>query len=123
MELKEPYFYVSNQNLNLPSLWTPIPGWFPAPLAQDIQVNRRVLDQGQQAAVDVLDDHPLLGLPLPAALHQQVHLLGASARPFQFPSLRDAFDGLLGGNLKWQYIIAYLSSVTPGQMRHCISLI
>lgn len=45
--------------------------------------------------MDVFDDHPLLGLSLPAALHQQVHLLGAGAWPFQFPSLRDAFDGLL----------------------------
>lgn len=66
------------------------------PLTQDVQVHRRVLDQGQQAAVDVLDDHPLLGLSLPAALHQQVHLLRAGTRSFQFPSLRDAFNGLLG---------------------------
>lgn len=65
-------------------------------LAQDVQVNGRVLDQLQQAAVDVLDDHPLLGLPLPAALHQLVHLLGAGAGPLQFPALRDAFNGLLG---------------------------
>lgn len=45
--------------------------------------------------MDVLDDHPLLGLSLPAALHQQVHLLGAGARPLQLPTLRDAFNGLL----------------------------
>lgn len=45
--------------------------------------------------MDVLDDHPLLGLPLPAALHQKVHLFGASARSLQFPSLCDAFNGLL----------------------------
>lgn len=64
------------------------------PLAQDVEVDRRVLDQIQQAAVDVLDDHALLGLPLPAALHQKVNLLGASARPLQLPTLRDAFDGL-----------------------------
>lgn len=76
--------------------FVPPPGWFSASSAQDVQVNRRVLDQGQQAGVEVLDDHPLLGLPLPAALHQQVHLLGAGARPLQFPSLRDAFDGLFG---------------------------
>lgn len=64
------------------------------PSAQDVQVDRRVLDQGQQAAVDLLDDHPLLRFPLPAALHQQVHLLGAGARPLQFTSLCDAFNGL-----------------------------
>uniref|UniRef100_A0A3P9PWG5 Progestin and adipoQ receptor family member 6 n=1 Tax=Poecilia reticulata TaxID=8081 RepID=A0A3P9PWG5_POERE len=64
--------------------------------AQDVQVNGRVLDQLQQAAVDVLDDHPLLGLPLPAAVHQQVHLLGAGPGPLQLPALRDAFNGLLG---------------------------
>lgn len=67
------------------------------PLAQDVQVDRRVLDQGQQAAVDLLDDHPLLWFPLPAALHQQVHLLGAGARPLQFASLCDAFNGLWEG--------------------------
>uniref|UniRef100_A0A3Q3X3M1 Uncharacterized protein n=1 Tax=Mola mola TaxID=94237 RepID=A0A3Q3X3M1_MOLML len=60
----------------------------------DVKVNRRVLDQGQEAAVDVLDHHPLLGLSLPAALHQQVHLLRAGAGPFQFPSLCNAFNGL-----------------------------
>uniref|UniRef100_A0A672GVG6 Progestin and adipoQ receptor family member VI n=1 Tax=Salarias fasciatus TaxID=181472 RepID=A0A672GVG6_SALFA len=65
-----------------------------SPLAQDVQVDGRVLDQGQQAAVDVLDDHPLLGLPLPAALHQQVDLLRAGSWPLQLPALRDAFDGL-----------------------------
>lgn len=63
-------------------------------LAQDVQVDGRVLDQGQQAAVDVLDDHPLLGLALPAALHQQVHLLRTGARPLQLPALSDALDGL-----------------------------
>lgn len=64
--------------------------------AQDVQVNWGILDQRQQAAVDVFDDHPLLGFSLPAALHQHVHLIRARARPFQFPSLRDAFDGLSG---------------------------
>lgn len=62
--------------------------------AQDVQVNRGVLDQRQQAAVDVFDDHPLLGLSLPAALHQHVHLVRTRARPFQLPALRDAFNGL-----------------------------
>lgn len=65
--------------------------------AQDVQVNWGVLDQRHQAAVDVFDDRPLLRFPLPAALHQHVHLIRARARPFQLPSLSDAFNGLSGG--------------------------
>uniref|UniRef100_A0A8C6UG67 Progestin and adipoQ receptor family member VI n=1 Tax=Neogobius melanostomus TaxID=47308 RepID=A0A8C6UG67_9GOBI len=58
-------------------------------LSQDVQVNR-----GRQAAVDVLDDHPLLGLAVPAALHQPVHLFGTGARSLQLTALCDAFNGL-----------------------------
>lgn len=82
-------------------VWFPLNGWRGsvrpwASSAQDVQVHRRILDQPQQAAVDVFDDHPLLRFSLPAALHQHVHLVGARARPFQLPSLGDAFNGLSG---------------------------
>lgn len=65
------------------------------PSAQYVQVDWWVLDQSQQAAMDLLDDHPLLWFPLPASLHQEVNLLWAGARPLQFTSLCDAFNGLL----------------------------
>lgn len=63
---------------------------------QDVQVDRRVLHQGHQAAVDVFNDEALLGLPLPAALHEQVNLFGTRPRPLQLSALSDALDRLQG---------------------------
>uniref|UniRef100_A0A4W5P969 Progestin and adipoQ receptor family member 6 n=1 Tax=Hucho hucho TaxID=62062 RepID=A0A4W5P969_9TELE len=58
--------------------------------------DRGALDKGKKAAVDVLDDQPLLGLHLPAALHQAMHLFGASAWSLQLPALCNALDSLWG---------------------------
>jgi len=62
--------------------------------AQDVQVDRGGLDEGLEAAVDLLDGPALVGLPLPAALHDGVDLGGTRAGTLQLPSLRDALDGL-----------------------------
>lgn len=62
--------------------------------AQDVQVDRGCLDEGLEAAVDLLDGLALLGLPVPAALHDGVDLGGTRAGPLQLPPLSDAFDGL-----------------------------
>lgn len=66
-------------------------------LLQDVQIDRRVLDEGDEAVVDVLDDEPLLRFSLPAALHEEVHFLWAGTWPFKLASLRDTFNGLTVG--------------------------
>lgn len=63
-------------------------------LLQDVQVDGWVFDEGHEAAVDVLDDQPLLWFSLPAALHQEVHFFRAGAGPLQLSALRDALNGL-----------------------------
>lgn len=64
--------------------------------AQYVQVDGRGLGQALEHAVDLLDVEPHVGLPLPAAQHQVVHLLGTGARPLQHTALRDALDHLRG---------------------------
>lgn len=64
-------------------------------LAQDVQVDRRRLDQGLQPAVDLLHALALGRLALPAALHDVVDLGGAGPRALQLPALRDALDSLV----------------------------
>lgn len=61
---------------------------------QDVQVDRRVLDQGHEPVVDFLDDETLLWFSLPAALHELVDLFRTRPRPLQLPALRDALDRL-----------------------------
>lgn len=61
---------------------------------QDVQVDRRVLDQGYEAVVDFLDDETLLRFSLPAPLHELVDLFRTRPRPLQLPALRDALDRL-----------------------------
>lgn len=63
-------------------------------LLQDVQIDRRALDKGHEAVVDVLDDEPLLWFSLPAALHEEVHFLWAGTWPFKLSSLRDTLNGL-----------------------------
>lgn len=64
------------------------------PSLQDVQVDRRVLDQGHEPVVDFLDDETLLRFSLPAPLHELVDLFGTRPRPLQLPALRDALDRL-----------------------------
>lgn len=68
-------------------------------LLQDVQIDRRVLDKGHEAVVDVLDDEPLLRFSLPAALHEEMHFLRAGTWPFKLSSLRDALNGLERGEI------------------------
>lgn len=68
-------------------------------LLQDVQIDRRVLDEGHEAVVDVLDDEPLLRFSLPAALHKEVHFLRAGTWPFKLSSLRDTLNGLERGEI------------------------
>lgn len=68
-------------------------------LLQDVQIDRRALDEGHEAVVDVLDDEPLLWFSLPAALHEEVHFLWAGTWPFKLSSLRDALNGLERGEI------------------------
>lgn len=63
-------------------------------LAQDVQVDRRGFAQGIEDFLDILDDQPLLGLPLPATQHDVIHLLGTNSWPLQNPSLRNTLDDL-----------------------------
>lgn len=65
-------------------------------LSEDVEVDGRVLDEGEEARLDVFDERPLLRFSLPAAAHQQVNLFGARAGTLQFAALRDALDGLRG---------------------------
>lgn len=65
--------------------------------AQYVQVHRRGLGQALEHAVDLLDVQPHVGLPLPAAQHQVIHLFRTSAGPLQHPALRDALNHLRGG--------------------------
>jgi len=44
--------------------------------------------------VDLLDVQPHVGLPLPAAQHQVIHLFRTCTRPLQHSALRDALDHL-----------------------------
>lgn len=69
--------------------------------AQDVQVDRGCLDEGLEAAVDLLDGLALLGLPVPAALHDGINLGGAGAGPLQLPALSDALDGLREQGWSW----------------------
>lgn len=66
----------------------------PAPLAEDVQVDGRGLPQRVEDLADLLDVQPLLGLPLPAAQHDIIHLLGADSGPLQNTTLGDALDDL-----------------------------
>lgn len=62
--------------------------------AQDVQVNRRGLGQALEQVVDFFDVESHVGLPLPAAQHQVIHLFGASTRSLQHPTLCDTLDHL-----------------------------
>lgn len=64
------------------------------PLAEDVQVDGRGFPQSVEDFVDLLDVQPLLGLPLPAAQHDVVHLFGADPGPLQHTTLGDALDDL-----------------------------
>lgn len=44
--------------------------------------------------MDFFDVESHVGLPLPAAQHQVIHLFGASTRSLQHPTLCDALDHL-----------------------------
>lgn len=71
----------------------PFPALLP-PLAQDVQVDRRGFPHGEKDLLNVLNVQPLLRLPLPAAQHDVVHLLGTNPRPLQDPTLGYALDNL-----------------------------
>lgn len=62
--------------------------------AQYVQVDGGGLGQALEHAVDLLDVQPHVGLPLPAAQHQVIHLLGTGAGSLQHSALRDAFNHL-----------------------------
>lgn len=66
----------------------------PPPLAQDVQVDRRGFPHGEEDLLNVLNVQPLLRLPLPAAQHDVVHLLGTNPWPLQNPTLGYALDNL-----------------------------
>uniref|UniRef100_A0A672S5U5 Progestin and adipoQ receptor family member 6 n=1 Tax=Sinocyclocheilus grahami TaxID=75366 RepID=A0A672S5U5_SINGR len=66
-------------------------------LLQDVQIDGRVLDEGHEPVVDVLNDKPLLRFSLPAALHEEMHFLRAGAWPFKLSPLCDALNGLERG--------------------------
>uniref|UniRef100_A0A671L7H1 Progestin and adipoQ receptor family member 6-like n=1 Tax=Sinocyclocheilus anshuiensis TaxID=1608454 RepID=A0A671L7H1_9TELE len=66
-------------------------------LLQDVQIDGRVLDEGYEPVVDVLNDEPLLRFSLPAALHEEMHFLRAGAWPFKLSPLCDALNGLERG--------------------------
>lgn len=70
--------------------------------AQYVQVDRRGFGQALEHAVDLLDVQPHVGLPLPAAQHEVVHLLGAGAGPLQHAALGDALDHLQGEPIRRQ---------------------
>lgn len=74
-------------------LATPLPAQA-SPLAQDVQVDGWRLGQGLQSGMYIFDAVALLGVPLPAALHNGVDLRRAGTRPLQLTSLRDALDHL-----------------------------
>lgn len=46
--------------------------------------------------MDLLDVEPHVGLPLPAAQHQVIHLFRTGARSLQHPALGDALNHLQG---------------------------
>lgn len=77
-----------------PMFQLPNPSPRASPLAQDVQVDGRCLDQGLQPSMHVFDAVSLLGLPLPAAPHNGVDLGWAGTRPLQLTSLCDALDRL-----------------------------
>lgn len=62
--------------------------------AQYVQVHRGGLGEALEHAVDLLDVQPHVGLPLPAAQHQVVHLFRTGSGPLQHAALRDALDHL-----------------------------
>ena len=62
--------------------------------AQYVQVDGRGLGEALEHAVDLLDVQPHVGLPLPAAQHQVVHLFRTGAGPLQHAALRDALNHL-----------------------------
>lgn len=70
--------------------------------AQYVQVDGRGLGQALEHAVDLLDVQPHVGLPLPAAQHEVVHLLGAGAGPLQHAALGDALNHLQGEPIRRQ---------------------
>lgn len=72
----------------------PSPVLPPPPLAQDVQVDRRGFPHGEEDLLNVLNVQPLLRLPLPAAQHDVVHLLGTNPWPLQNPTLGYALDNL-----------------------------
>lgn len=76
------------------SLLATQPQTLASPLAQDVQVDGRRLDQGLQPGVHIFDAVALLGLPLPAALHDGIDLRWAGPWPLQLPSLSDALNRL-----------------------------
>lgn len=63
-------------------------------LAQDVQVDRRGFPHGEKDLLNVLNVQPLLRLPLPAAQHDVIHLLGTNPWPLQNPTLGYALDNL-----------------------------
>lgn len=64
------------------------------PLAQDVQVDRCGFAHGEKDLLNVLNVQPLLRLPLPAAQHDVVNLLGTNPGPLQNPTLGYALDDL-----------------------------
>lgn len=65
-------------------------------LSQYVQVDRRGFHHGEQHLLNVFDVEALLGLPLPAAQHHVVDLLGTEPGALQDPALSDALDHLEG---------------------------
>ena len=63
--------------------------------AQDVQVDGRGLGQVEQQQVDLLDVKSGVGLPLPTAQHQVIHLLRTGPGPLQHPALGYTLDHLV----------------------------
>lgn len=70
----------------------------PAASAQYVQIHGRGLGEALEHAVDLLDVQPHVGLPLPAAQHQVVHLFRTGAGPLQHAALGDALNHLQEGD-------------------------
>lgn len=68
--------------------------------AQYVQVDGRGLGEALEHAVDLFDVQPHVGLPLPAAQHQVIHLFRTGTRPLQHTALGDALNHLQ--DTRWQ---------------------
>lgn len=88
--------------------------------AQYVQVHGWGLGEALEHAVDLLDVQPHVGLPLPAAQHQVVHLFRTGAGPLQHAALGDALDHLQ--DTRWKYTVCsgvHTKAMQQISHKHC----